>query len=82
MSTPVEEKTIAIDNEGEAPGLTDTGEHDLTAISREPAIVAAAGDQEGRRQARRRRPDQDPGRRTQAQSVQVQGEMTSCAARR
>ena len=37
---PVEEKTIAIDNEGQAPGLTDTGEHDLTSIDREPAITA------------------------------------------
>lgn len=38
--TPVEEKTIAIDNEGEAPGLTDTGEHDLTSTAREPAVTA------------------------------------------
>lgn len=37
---PVEEKTIALDNEGEAPGLTDTGEHDLTSTDREPAITA------------------------------------------
>ena len=36
---PVEERSIAIDNEGEAPSLTDTGEHDLTAIDREPAIT-------------------------------------------
>lgn len=36
---PVEEKSIAIDNEGEAPLLTDTGEHDLTSIDREPAIT-------------------------------------------
>lgn len=37
---PVEERSIAIDNEGEAPSLTDTGEHDLTATDREPAITA------------------------------------------
>ena len=37
---PVEEKTVAIDNEGEAPGLTDTGEHDLTSTAREPAVTA------------------------------------------
>lgn len=37
---PVEERTIAIDNEGEAPNLTDTGEHDLTATDREPAVTA------------------------------------------
>ena len=37
---PVEERSIAIDNEGEAPGLTDTGEHDLTSTDREPAITA------------------------------------------
>ena len=37
---PVEEKTIAIDNEGEAPSLTDTGEHDLTSTDREPAVTA------------------------------------------
>ena len=37
---PVEERSIAIDNEGEAPNLTDTGEHDLTSIDREPAITA------------------------------------------
>ncbi len=37
---PVEEKSIAIDNEGEAPNLTDTGDHDLTSIDREPAITA------------------------------------------
>jgi hypothetical protein len=39
-SEPVEERTVAIDNEGQVPGLTDTGEHDLTAIEREPAITA------------------------------------------
>ncbi len=33
---PVEEKAMALDNEGEAPGLTDTGEHDLTSTAREP----------------------------------------------
>ena len=38
--TPVEEKSIAIDNEGEVPGLTDTGEHDLTSTAREPAVTA------------------------------------------
>lgn len=37
---PVEEKTVAIDNEGEAPSLTDTGEHDLTSTDREPAVTA------------------------------------------
>lgn len=37
---PIEERSIAIDNEGEAPNLTDTGEHDLTSIDREPAITA------------------------------------------
>lgn len=37
---PVEERSIAVDNEGEAPSLTDTGEHDLTAIDREPAVTA------------------------------------------
>lgn len=37
---PIEEKTIAIDNAGEAPNLTDTGEHDLTSIDREPAVTA------------------------------------------
>ena len=36
----MEEKSIAIDNEGEAPGLTDTGEHDLTSTAREPAVTA------------------------------------------
>lgn len=38
--TPVEEKSIAIDNEGEAPTLTDTGRDDLTSTDREPAITA------------------------------------------
>ena len=33
--SPVEERSVAIDNEGEAPGLTDTGEHDLTSTARE-----------------------------------------------
>lgn len=37
---PVEERTVAIDNEGEAPSLTDTGEHDLTSTDREPAVTA------------------------------------------
>lgn len=37
---PVEERSIAIDNEGEAPSLTDTGEHDLTSTDREPAVTA------------------------------------------
>jgi hypothetical protein len=37
---PVEEKSVAIDNEGQVPGLTDTGEHDLTSIDREPAATA------------------------------------------
>ncbi len=37
---PVEEKSIALDNEGEAPNLTDTGEHDLTSTDREPAVTA------------------------------------------
>ncbi len=37
---PVEEMSVAIDNEGQAPNLTDTGEHDLTSIDREPAITA------------------------------------------
>lgn len=37
---PIESKVAAIDNEGQAPGLTDTGEHDLTATDREPAITA------------------------------------------
>jgi hypothetical protein len=35
---PVEERSIAIDNEGEAPNLTDTGEHDLTSTAREPTF--------------------------------------------
>ncbi len=37
---PIEEKAIAVDNEGEAPSLTDTGEHDLTSIDREPSFAA------------------------------------------
>lgn len=37
---PVEERSVAIDNEGEAPSLTDTGEHDLTSTDREPAVTA------------------------------------------
>jgi hypothetical protein len=37
---PVEEKSVAIDNEGEFPNLTDTGEHDLTSTAREPAVTA------------------------------------------
>ena len=36
---PVEEKSIVVDNEGEAPNLTDTGEHDLTSTAREPAVT-------------------------------------------
>ena len=39
VDEPVEEKTVSLDNEGEAPGLTDTGEHDLTSTSREPDVV-------------------------------------------
>jgi hypothetical protein len=39
-NAPVEEKSVAIDNEGEFPNLTDTGEHDLTSIEREPAVTA------------------------------------------
>lgn len=35
----VEEMSVSVDNEGQAPGLTDTGEHDLTAIEREPAVT-------------------------------------------
>jgi hypothetical protein len=38
--TPVEEMAIAVGNEGEAPGLTDTGDHDLTATDREPTFKA------------------------------------------
>ena len=37
---PVEEKSAAIDNEGEVPNLTDTGEHDLTSTAREPAVTS------------------------------------------
>jgi hypothetical protein len=37
---PVEEKSVAIDNEGDFPVLTDTGEHDLTSTSREPSFTA------------------------------------------
>ena len=36
---PVEERSIAIDNEGEAPNLTDTGDHDLTSTDREPTYA-------------------------------------------
>jgi hypothetical protein len=40
-TTPVEEMSIAVGNEGEAPGLTDTGTHDLTSTSREPSFKPA-----------------------------------------
>ena len=39
VDEPVEEKTVSLDNEGEAAGLTDTGEHDLTSTAREPAVT-------------------------------------------
>ncbi len=39
VDEPVEESTVALDNEGQAPGLTDTGEHDLTSTAREPAVT-------------------------------------------
>ena len=35
---PVEEASVALDNEGQAPSLTDTGEHDLTSTAREPDV--------------------------------------------
>jgi Protein of unknown function (DUF2934) len=37
---PVEEKALTVDNEGDIPGLTDTGGDDLTSIAREPTITA------------------------------------------
>jgi hypothetical protein len=37
---PIEEKAIAVDNEGDIPDLTDTGGDDLTSTAREPAIAA------------------------------------------
>jgi hypothetical protein len=37
---PVEEKALTVDNEGDVPGLTDTGGDDLTSTTREPAITA------------------------------------------
>ena len=37
---PVEEKSLTVENEGDVPNLTDTGEHPLTDISREPAVTA------------------------------------------
>ena len=39
VDEPVEEKTVSLDNEGEAAGLTDTGEHDLTSTAREPEVT-------------------------------------------
>ena len=51
---PVEERSIAIDNEGQAPNLTDTGEHDLTSTDREPAVTAPPTAKSAAKKASRR----------------------------